>query len=92
MSPELKQHLRVPFLTMLALLSLLAINVVLGVFFISGRIWIVEVGIAATMVATVIVFAMESYKDPPLTRLFSGLGFFWVAILFTLTMLDYVTR
>jgi len=25
-------------------------------------------------------------------RLFAGLGFFWVAILFALTMVDYATR
>lgn len=92
MPPELKQHLRTPFLTMLALLSLLGINVLLGIFFISSRAWIVEVMIAATMVATVILFAMEALKDPPIIRLFAGLGFFWVAILFSLTMIDYATR
>jgi cytochrome c oxidase subunit 4 len=92
MSPELKRHLRTPFLTMLALLSLLGINVVLGIFFISGSMWIVEVVIAMTMVAMVVVVAMEAHKEPPLIQLFAGLGFFWVAILFTLTMIDYATR
>jgi cytochrome c oxidase subunit 4 len=92
MPPELKRHLRTPFLTMLALLMLLCINVVLGIFFISGNMWILEVAVATTMVATVIVVAMEGHKEPPLIQLFSGLGFFWVAILFTLTMVDYATR
>ena len=92
MSPELKQHLRTPLLTMLTLLALLGINVLLGIFFINSRVWILEVLIAASMVATVIVVAMEAHKEPPIIALFSGLGFFWVAILFTLTMMDYATR
>ena len=77
---------------MLALLALLGVNVVLGIFFITGHAWIVEVLIATTMVATVIIVAMEAHKEPPLIRLFAGLGFFWVAILFALTMMDYATR
>ncbi len=92
MSPELKHHLRTPFFTMLALLILLAINVLLGIFFIGSRVWIVEVFIAVAMVAIVITVAMEAHKEPPIIRLFSGLGFFWVAILFALTMVDYATR
>lgn len=93
MPPELKRQLRTPFLTMLTLLALLGVNVVLGVFFITGRMWIVEVAVATAMVvATVIVVAMEAHKEPPLIQLFAGLGFFWVAILFTLTMIDYATR
>lgn len=92
MDAELKQHIRTPFLTMLALLALLVVNVVLGVFFISGHAWIIEVFVATAMVATVIVVAMEAHKEPPLIRLFAGLGFFWVAILFALTMVDYATR
>lgn len=92
MDSEIRQHLRTPFFTMLALLALLGVNVILGIFFISGYAWIVEVLIAATMVAIVILVAMESLKDPPITRLFSGVGFFWVAILFALTLLDYATR
>jgi cytochrome c oxidase subunit 4 len=77
---------------MLVLLGLLCVNVVLGIFFIAGHVWIIEVLVAATMVAIVIVVAMEAHKDPPTTRLISAAGFFWVAILFSLTMLDYVTR
>jgi cytochrome c oxidase subunit 4 len=92
MDRELLQHIRTPFLTMLALLGLLAVNVVLGIFFISGHAWVIEVLIATAMVATVIVAAMEAHKEPPIIRLFAGLGFFWVAILFSLTMIDYATR
>jgi cytochrome c oxidase subunit 4 len=89
---ELTRRLVTPFLTMLALLALLGTNVILGIFFISNRVWIAEVFIAMAMVATVILFSMEALKDPPIVRLFAALGFFWVAILFTLTMVDYATR
>jgi len=92
MSPELKERLRTPILTFLALQALLGTNVLLGIFFLGNRIWIVEVFIAAAMVAIVILFAMEALKDPPLTRLFAAIGFCWVAILFALTMVDYATR
>ena len=92
MDAELKRRIRTPFLTMLALLALLGVNVLLGVYFITGRAWIFEVFVASSMVATVIVVAMEAHKEPPLIRLFAGLGFFWVAILFALTMVDYATR
>jgi cytochrome c oxidase subunit 4 len=88
----LKHHLRTPFLTMLALLGLLGINVLLGIFLLQGRAWIAEVSVATAMIVIVLVFAMEAHKEPPLVRLFAGLGFFWVAILVTLTMMDYATR
>jgi cytochrome c oxidase subunit 4 len=92
MSPQLRERLRAPFLTFLALQFLLGVNVLLGIFFLGNRTWIIEVFIAAGMVAIVILFAMEALKDPPLTRLFSAMGFMWVAVLFSLTLLDYVTR
>lgn len=92
MPPELKRHLRTPLMTMIVLLLLLGINFLLGLFFIQSWAWIAEVLIAATMVAIVILVAMEALQDPPITRLFAGLGFFWVAVLFTLTLMDYATR
>ena len=44
------------------------------------------------MVATVLLFSMEVRKEPPLTRVFSLLGFCWVAVLFGMTLIDYLTR
>jgi cytochrome c oxidase subunit 4 len=92
MDPELKAHLRTPFLTMLFLLALLLVNGLLGYFFLANDMWILEVIVAFVMVATVIIVSMEAHKEPPLIRLFSAIGFFWVAILFCLTMMDYATR
>lgn len=92
MPPELKQKLRTPILTMLALLGLLGINVILGIYFIHGWAWVAEVIITVTMILTVLLVAMEALHEPPLTRLFAFMGFCWVSILLTLTMMDYVTR
>ncbi len=92
MSPELRDHLRKPVLTMLALLILLAANVLLGVFWLGRWSWIPEGLIAAIMVAIVVLFAMEILEDPPMTRLFAAIGFIWVFILFSLTMVDYLGR
>lgn len=92
MSPELKHRLRTPILTFFVLEALLGINVALGAFFISSRVWIVEVFVTAAMVAVMILIAMEALKDTALTRLFAAIGFCWAAILFALTMVDYATR
>ena len=90
--PEaLKPRLRAPLIIMLVLWGLLLFNSLLGVFIHNG-IWVVEVPVVAVMVAIVILFSMEAIKEPPLVRLFGALGFFWVAILFALTMVDYATR
>lgn len=92
MDPELKRVLRTPIITTIALLLMLLLNGLLGYFFIANRTWIIEVLVATAMVATVITVTMEAHKEPGIIRLFSGVGFFWVAILFALTMVDYATR
>lgn len=89
--PELKPKLRMPVMVLIALWSLLLFNSLLGTF-IHNNIWYLEVPVAAIMVAIMILFAMEAVKSAPIVRLFAGLGFFWVAILFALTMVDYATR
>ena len=88
---KLKQKLRMPFIVMLVLWGLLLFNSLLGVF-IHNNAWYVEVPVAAAMVAVVILFSMEGVKEPSLVRLFTSVGFMWVAILFALTMVDYATR
>ncbi len=35
---------------------------------------------------------MEVRHEPPLVKLFAGIGFFWVGILFTMTLVDYLSR
>jgi cytochrome c oxidase subunit IV len=89
---ELRERLRRPFIVFVVSLALLLVNGLLGVFAPYGHVWVAEVLIAGTMVVILLLFSMEVTKEPPIVRLFSGLGFFWVAILFSLTMIDYLTR
>lgn len=90
--PELRRQLRVPLIASMALLILLGINVLLGLTVPFAAAGYVEIGIAGIMVAIVLLFTMEVRHDPGLIRLFSVLGFFWVALLFGLTSLDYLSR
>ena len=89
---RLKQRMRKPFLTFLALLALLSVNVTLGATLPFSHVWAVELGVVALMAATILLVSMEVVKEPPLIRLFSGLGFFWVCILVGMTLTDYLGR
>ena len=88
----LKRHLRTPVLTFLALLGLLAINVTLGATLPFADVWILELLVVTAMAGLIILVSMEVLHEPPLVRLFAGIGFFWVAILFTMTLTDYLAR
>jgi cytochrome c oxidase subunit 4 len=48
--------------------------------------------IASIKALLIILFFMHVRYSPPLTWLVSAAGFFWLAILFGLTMADYLTR
>ncbi|WP_264048032.1 cytochrome C oxidase subunit IV family protein [Methylobacterium flocculans] len=88
----LRNRLRRPVLTFLALLGLLAVNVALGATRPFEQVWIVELLVVAAMVAIILLVSMEVRHEPPLVRLFAGAGFFWVAILFGMTLTDYLAR
>ncbi|MCJ2094059.1 oxidase [Methylobacterium sp. J-072] len=88
----LRRRLRTPVLTFLALLALLAVNVTLGATLPFAQVWIVELLVVAVMVALILLVSMEVIHEPPLVRLFSGLGFFWVAIMVGMTLTDYLAR
>ena len=91
-SPELRHALRGPVAVFVALLALLAVNVVLGALRPHGRLWPLELSIVAIMVSITILYSMEAIQQVALIRLFAMLGFIWVGVLFGLTMLDYTTR
>jgi cytochrome c oxidase subunit 4 len=84
--------MRTPFLTLVALLLLLAVNVLLGAWLPFRQVWIIEAAVTLAMVTTVLVASMELPQEPPIIRFFALIGFFWVAIMFTMTLLDYLTR
>jgi len=53
---------------------------------------VVALGIAFTKMMLVIWFFMHVRTDNPLTKLFVFAGFFWMAILLTMTLGDYFSR
>ena len=85
-------HMRMPAYTFVALLVLLGGEVLLGAILPFPGAWILEACIAVSMVVTVLLFSMEVLEEPPLMRVFAGLGFFWVAVLMGITVIDYLTR
>jgi cytochrome c oxidase subunit 4 len=90
--PKVREVMRGPVITTGVLLCLLAAEVLLAMTTPFPACGYVELGIAAVMVIIVLTFSMELTHAPPLVRLFSILGFFWLAILFGITMIDYLTR
>ena len=90
--PKIREVMRGPVITTGVLLCLLAAEVLLAMTTPFPACGYVELGIAAVMVIIVLTFSMELAHAPPLVRLFSILGFFWLAILFGITMIDYLTR
>ncbi|WP_375454681.1 oxidase [uncultured Methylobacterium sp.] len=88
----LRKHLRTPVLTFLALTALLAVNVTLGATLPFAHAWALELLVAAAMALVVLLVSMEVRHEPPMVKLFSGLGFFWVAIMVGMTLTDYLGR
>jgi cytochrome c oxidase subunit 4 len=86
------RHMRTPVLAFAALLALLGTNVLLGALLPFGRVWIAECAVMTAMVLVVLLFSMEVLHEPPLLRVFSILGFFWLAIMFAMTCVDYFSR
>ena len=90
--PKTREVMRGPVIITGVLLCLLAVEVLLAMTTPFAACGYVELGIAAVMVMTVLTFSMELTQAPPLVRLFSILGFFWLSILFGIMMVDYLTR
>jgi cytochrome c oxidase subunit 4 len=89
---ELWHHMREPVMSFAALMALLAINVTIGWLHPFPGVWALEGAIMVVMIAVVLLISMEVIAETALVRFFSVLGFCWVAILFTMTLIDYVTR
>ncbi len=88
----LRERMRTPLITLVALLLLLGLNVLLGALLPFRQVWMVEAAVALAMVIIVLWASMELPQEPPIIRFFALVGFFWVAILFTMTLVDYLTR
>ena len=90
--PRTREAMRVPVITTGVLLLLLLVEVLLALTTPFVACGYVEMAIAAIMVVIVLTSSMELTRAPPLIRLFSILGFFWLSILFGIMMIDYLTR
>ena len=89
---ELWRHMRLPVRSFVMLLCLLGITVLCGATLPVRWIWIVEMLSTLAMVVIVLAVSMEVTHEPPLIRLFAVVGFFWVCILFGMTLVDYLFR
>lgn len=52
----------------------------------------IALGIAVVKASLVVLFFMHVRYNTPLMWVFAGAGFFWLMIMFALTMQDYVSR
>jgi len=86
------RHMRTPAISFVSLMALLAINVALGATLPFRHVWMLEAAVTLCMVLVVLLVSMEVWRDTPLIRVFSLLGFFWVLIMFTMTLTDYLGR
>ena len=88
----LAARLRKPALALAALLLLLGVDVLMGQWLPIRRTWMIEAAATTLMVGIVLIVSMEFGSEPPIIRFFAVIGFFWVAILFTMTLIDYLSR
>jgi cytochrome c oxidase subunit IV len=93
MSSEKVISVRVYVGVFIALLALTAITTAVA-FVDLGATWNTTLAVTIAMVKAllVILFFMHVRYSRPLTWIFVGAGFFWLAILFVLTLADYATR
>ena len=89
---QILRRMRVPLACFVGLIVLLGVNLGLSVFFTFPHLAIAQLLVLVVMVSIVLLYSMEIVHEPPLIRLFSIVGFCWVAILFAMTFVDYTTR
>ena len=93
MNSEKVIAVRVYVLVFVALLVLTATTTAVA-FVDLGATWNTTLALAIAIVKAllVILFFMHVLYSRPLTWVFVGAGFFWLAIMFALTLADYATR
>jgi cytochrome c oxidase subunit 4 len=84
--------LRVYYLVFAALLALLVVTVVMAEVELGAFNFFVAAAIATLKAVLIMLFFMHVRYSLPLTWLVAGAGFFWLGILFVLTLSDYLTR
>ena len=93
MNSEKPIQVRVYVMVFLALLALTATTAAVA-FVDLGATWNTTVALAIAIIKALlgILFYMHVFYSRPMTWIFAGAGFFWLAILFALTLADYATR
>lgn len=89
---EIWRQMRAPTFACVALMVMLGVIVLLGSLAPSHVSSIIEFSLLVAMVLTVLLFTMEVREEDALMRFFAFVGFCWAAALFSLVMLDYLTR
>ena len=89
---KLLARMNLPLRVFAGLMLSLGTLVLLGATRPFGAVWVLELMVLLTMMVSVLLFSMEVVKEPPLIRLYSVIGFCWVGVLFTMTLIDYLTR
>ncbi|MCC6145602.1 MAG: cytochrome C oxidase subunit IV family protein [Candidatus Hydrogenedentes bacterium] len=89
-------HIVPPFtyFKVLIMLALLMALTVIAYYFNMGEVLNIGVAmaIAVAKMVLILLFFMHVKYSTRLTWVFAGAGFFWLVLLFTLTLADYVTR
>ena len=75
-----------------ALMVLTALTVWVAFFDLGTLNTVVALGIAVTKATLVVLFFMHVKESSRLTKLIVGTGFFFLLVLFTLTLTDYLSR
>jgi cytochrome c oxidase subunit 4 len=83
---------RVYYVVFAALLALLVLTVAVAEWSLGLFAFLAAISVATVKAALILLYFMHVRYSPPLIRLFAGAAFFWLAILFGLTLSDYSTR
>jgi cytochrome c oxidase subunit 4 len=80
------------YIVFAALMVLLVLTLVAAAFDLGPWNIIIAMTIAVVKAALVVLFFMHVYYSSHLVKFFAGATFFWLAILFVMTMSDYASR
>ena len=83
---------RVYYVVFAVLLVLLAATVAVAQVHLGPANFLAAVTVATAKALLIMLFFMHVRYSPPLTWLVAAAGFFWLAIMFGLTLSDYYTR
>lgn len=92
MRPEARTAARIPALALLALLALLAANIIFAFVPVGWIRPLIAPLISAVMALIVLTWWMRLDKSEVTLRLVAAAGFIWLALLIGLSLTDYLAR